>query len=173
LAQLLIKRFEDGVVDGGGEGGHVEDAADRGAAAVDVALTAILAAVAIERSNADERGGLSVAQRAKFRQQSEQSEGADAADALDLLQTLGLCDESGIGLEVSGDGGVERGELFLQQFLARVRQLEQGRQRGVFATIDLVGDEGNQLLPGTDQLGQFGATFGRARVGRRPQAFAV
>ena len=38
----MVEGFEDGIVDTGREGGHGEDFADRGSAAVDMALAAVL-----------------------------------------------------------------------------------------------------------------------------------
>ena len=49
----------------GGEGGHVEDAADGGAAAVDVTLAAELTAVVVERCDADQRRSLGIADAAQ------------------------------------------------------------------------------------------------------------
>ena len=77
----MIEGFQDRIVAHGGECGHVENTTHAGAAAVDVALAAELAAVAVERGDADERGGLRVADAAQFRQQREHGESTDAADA--------------------------------------------------------------------------------------------
>jgi hypothetical protein len=60
-AEALIEGFEDGVVESGGEGGHIEDFSDSGSAAVDVALSAVLAAAAVERRHAGQGGGFGIA----------------------------------------------------------------------------------------------------------------
>ena len=49
-----VKRLENRVIAGGDERGHVESGADLGTTAADVAAAAVLAAVAIEGSDAGE-----------------------------------------------------------------------------------------------------------------------
>ena len=71
-----------------GQSGHVEDAAEGGAAAVDVALTAVLSAVAVHGCDTGESGGLAVTQGAEFRHESDDGECGDAADSGDLLEAL-------------------------------------------------------------------------------------
>lgn len=55
-AQLLVKTAQDGVMADGGEGGHVEGAAESGAAAGDVALAFARTAVVIVGGDAHEGG---------------------------------------------------------------------------------------------------------------------
>ena len=56
LSEALIKFGENGVVLRGGDGSHVQYAANLGAAAADVARTGVLAAIFWIRSDADQSG---------------------------------------------------------------------------------------------------------------------
>ena len=73
---------DDGVVGGCGVCGHVEAAADFGAAAEDAAFAIGLAAVAIEGSDAGEGDELIATEGGDLRQVSEDRPGGDLADAL-------------------------------------------------------------------------------------------
>ena len=82
----------------------IEGAADTLPAALDTALSAILAAVAVERREPGQAGGFAAAEAAEFGHEDEQSEGGaptDAGDALDQRQAAGQvalgCD--GLGQE--------------------------------------------------------------------------
>jgi ribosomal protein L18 len=61
--EALIEGFENRIVDTGGWRRHIEDSSDGGSAAADVALSALLAAVVFERSDAGQSRGFGVAQR--------------------------------------------------------------------------------------------------------------
>jgi hypothetical protein len=56
--ETVVEGLERWIEAGGGDRGHVEGAADMGASALDVAGAAALAAVAGDRGEADEHGGL-------------------------------------------------------------------------------------------------------------------
>lgn len=149
----------------GGERGHVEHTAHRGPAAVDVALAAELAAVVVERSNADERGGLRIAEAAEFRHQGEHGERGDAAHAINLLQALGAGFDLRTGGQMLVDQRVELRELLLQLLLPLAGELHHHGQAGVFAAVDLVGDEGDEILARAHQLGELGLAFGGNSAG--------
>ena len=74
VAQAKIKRLQDRVVPSGDERGQIEHAAHGDPPAVDVALPAALAAVAVERCDADERRRLRVADAAQFGHERERRE---------------------------------------------------------------------------------------------------
>ena len=100
---------------GGDKGSHVEGLTDQSAAAVDVALAAQEAAIAIKGSEARQRGGLVLGQAAEFGQGGEQSSGGSGAHALDLGQS----GEFGAQARAVGDDtsqiGVERGDLAIAE----------------------------------------------------------
>jgi hypothetical protein len=60
IKETEVERFQDRIVAGGDERGHVEDRADLRAASEDVALTAELTAVVVKGSNAGKGGGLDI-----------------------------------------------------------------------------------------------------------------
>ena len=64
--EALVEELDYRVAADGGQGGHVEGAADTGAAAGDMAAAAHFADVAIDRGEADEGGNLAVDERAEF-----------------------------------------------------------------------------------------------------------
>jgi len=77
---------KDAVVPHGTQGSHVENRADLGAPASNVALASILSTIAIERSDSCQRGRLRIGQGAEFGHEGNQGGGAEAANALDLLE---------------------------------------------------------------------------------------
>lgn len=166
-----IEGFEDWVVAGGNQGGHVEDRADLGAPSGDVALAAELAAVAIKGSDAGERGRLGVGEGAELGHESDQGGGGERADALDLAEALDPGEQrwglSDLGLherfEVrdlfaeEGDGfGDEAEEVFVGEGLGEIVVLgDLGEQMGA------VLDQSGQLL-----LGRIGPREGAGRFGQ-------
>ena len=83
--QTLIELFDNWVEARGGQRGHVEHAADAGAAAVDVPRPSLLAAVAIEWRHPNELADLLAIKRAQLRQVGEQGEGNHRTDARHTL----------------------------------------------------------------------------------------
>lgn len=173
MTEAVIERFEDRVVNRCGQSSHVEDATEGGAAAVDVALTAVLSAVAVHGCDAGESSGFVVTQGAEFRHESDDGECGDAADAADLLEALGLGREVGLGGDVGIDQGIEGGELLLEVTLARVGELEECGKARVFAAVDLIGDERDEVLARADEFGELGLARGRSGIRARLEAAAV
>ena len=110
-----VERFEDRVVAGGDEGGHVKDRADVGAAAEDVALTAELTAVVIKGSDAGEGSGLAIGEGAEFGHEGDEGGGGEGTDALDFLEAINLAQESGRSGDLGSDERFELGDLFLEE----------------------------------------------------------
>lgn len=173
LAEVLVEGLEDAVVDGCGESRHVKDPADGGAATMDVALSAVLAAVVVEGSDSREGGGFRVTQGAEFGKQREECEGGDAAYAVDLLESGGLGAKLLAAGEVCIEQGVDFRELPFELFLARMGELDQDGDPGVFPAINLIGDQANEFLSGTHQLGELDLALCRDRVRCRLHAAAV
>ena len=68
IAESLVEGSDHGVEGNGGEGGHVENAADLVAAAFAEAFALLIAALVRERGNTDKRGELFVREQAEFGQ---------------------------------------------------------------------------------------------------------
>ena len=69
--EALVEGFEDGVVADGGGGAHVEDLANVGPPALDMALFTLFSAVLIVGRDADEGGGLGAAELAELGHEGE------------------------------------------------------------------------------------------------------
>src|SRR6478672_3501292 len=81
LAQTAVEGLEHRVVLDGDQASHVERRPDLDAAPLDLALTAISAAVAVHRGEAGESSDLVAVDLAEFRQLGDQSAGDDVANA--------------------------------------------------------------------------------------------
>jgi hypothetical protein len=97
-AEFLEEGFEDGVFADGVEAGEVEETANLGAAAGDMALAAELAAVVVERSQTGELGDGAAVQGAEFGHEAEEAKGAAPVDAGGLVKACGFGEEFGIGV---------------------------------------------------------------------------
>ena len=85
VSEALIKLGENGVMLRGGDGGHIEDVANLGAAAADVASTGVFATVFWIRRDADQSGdnrGIDFAQFWHVGQGGSRDDGADPGDFL-------------------------------------------------------------------------------------------
>jgi hypothetical protein len=106
FAQALVKDAQDGVVADGGEGGHVEDVADRFAPAGNAAGAGIGAAILVVGSDACQGGGFLVTEGAQFGHLGEQGRGGHRTHAGDGLQAVGLGLKRGVGGEQFNKGAV-------------------------------------------------------------------
>ncbi len=70
-----VEGFEDGVVAGGNQRGHVKDGANLGASTGNLAAAAELAAIAVKRSDARERGRLGIGEGTELGHESDQGGG--------------------------------------------------------------------------------------------------
>ena len=73
--EALVEDFEDGVITGGDEGGHVKSVADLRSTTTDEALAAELATIVIEGGDAGEGGGLGVGECSEFGHEGNEGEG--------------------------------------------------------------------------------------------------
>ena len=108
------------------------------AAAGDVALTLELAAVVVERSDAEERGGLAPGEGAQFGTEGQSGGGGEEADPLDLSEPGGLRGERLFLGQSGGEGGLQLGNVAGEQ-------LDAGALEG--------GNEGNAVRGDLDQQG--------------------
>lgn len=136
----MVEGFEDGVVAGGDEGGHVERGADLGSAAADVALTPELTAIVIERSNAGEGGGLGVGEGAEFGHEGDERESGDEADASDFLEASDPGCQCGGEFDLRGDEGLDFCFLFFQRDDGARQNIEKGFVGEGFFEIIVLGD---------------------------------
>ena len=65
-----------------------------------------------------------------------------------FTEAFGLGRKHGIGSDVLVGHATEFGEVVFQLFLPGERELEQRGQAGVLAAVDLLRDDGDQLLAG-------------------------
>src|SRR5678816_4734557 len=89
-AQMLVEAADHRVATHGSDRGHVQRAAHLRAAAPDDASALVLAAVAIERCNADQRSDLPAAERPKLRQQRQHRRASQRAHAWYRLEQIVL-----------------------------------------------------------------------------------
>jgi len=136
----LVEGFEDGVVAGGDEGGHVERGADLGAAAADAALTPELTAVVVEGGDAGEGGGLGVGEGSEFGHEGDEREGGDEADASDFLEASDPGCQCRGEFDFCGDEGLDFGFLFFQGNDGARKNLEKGFVGEGFFEIIVLGD---------------------------------
>ena len=100
-AQLLIKRFDEWVVQGGAECRHVERLARGSPSAPDVPLPAHGSAVRVHRGYARQSSDSSTRQLAQFGQVREQAVRADGSHARDLGQPF----DARLDLDAGGEYG--------------------------------------------------------------------
>ncbi len=110
-----VERSEDRVVAGGDERGHVEDRADLGAAAEDVALPAELTTVVVKWSDTGEGSGLGIGEGAKFGHQRDEGGGGEDPDALNLPEAIDLGQQLGRSSELCLDERFELRDLFPEE----------------------------------------------------------
>lgn len=154
LDEALFEGCHDRVVITGDEGGHVGDVADRLAAAEDAPSAFEGSALAIERSDPDQRGGLAVRQRAEFGHQGEQGVGEDRADPRDRAQQGVPARHRLIAGDGLGDGLVEQEDVGLEAGGVTLVAAPDERLGGVFGVVGAAGEIVAQLAPGGDQLGE-------------------
>ena len=147
--EAKVEGFENRVVARGDQGGHVKNRADLGAAASNMALAAMLAAVTIEGSDSCQCRRLRIGQGAEFGHEGDQGSGSEGADALDLLEPLNLCGE------VGGLGKLVRHErLQLLHLLA-----QKGNGSGYEGEQFFVGESFRQIIVLSDLHEQMRAVF--------------
>src|SRR3954454_13103720 len=108
--EAITEGFESGVVAARTEGGHVEDVADRHAAAVDAAMSSELAAIEVVWGETDEGGNLLAAHAAELGQQGDEGEGEHRADAWHGGQALVAASKIRLGGDHLGEALVEEQE---------------------------------------------------------------
>jgi hypothetical protein len=111
VAEAAIEGLDAGLVANRGKGCHVNCTTDTGAAAGDVPLTAMSAAVMIDRSDSDQGCRLLRADRAKLGQLSQDDGGGEIADAWNATEDFAAASEFRIGIDGQSDGGIDGGEL--------------------------------------------------------------
>ena len=173
-AQAGVEGLKGRMVAGGGEGAEVENAADFGAAAVDVTHAAEGSAVVIARGEAGEAGKARGAALAEFWQEGEEGDGSDEADAGSLLQTGGFGGKGRLGAEVGFDEGFDLFEPLLQGGEVLGKVAPEDFFGGGFAVLLFAPEELGELVAAGDQGGERGDAFGRCGrgVGREERADA-
>jgi len=160
-AEVLIKSFQNRVVTGGGNGGHVESQPDVMAPAGDVSLASKLATIAIEGSQASQGSGLGWRKRSQFGHEDDEGGRSERADALDLLKAVGLAGQDLGVFEFGGDEGFEGLKLFLEEENGFADQGDKGFIAGSFQEIPVLHDQPDELLAMLEEWGQF--LLGRGR----------
>lgn len=97
-AESAIKGCEVGIVSSGTDRRHIQGGSHRGAAAPDMALAAVLAAIAVHRGDADEGGDGAPVERPQFGQLGEKRPRGNRADPRDAAQQILLDSPHGTGL---------------------------------------------------------------------------
>src|SRR5947209_13509680 len=90
LFEAFCEGTQGGVVSAGTERSEVQDTADVAASAGDEAFAALLAAVAVEGSNADQGGDLLAVELAQFGDLGDERHASDRSDAGHALEQLQL-----------------------------------------------------------------------------------
>ena len=164
FTEAFIEDREDGVASAGSERGHIQYPAHGGAAAGDVPLAPVLAAVVVKRSDSSQGGGLVIGDGAELRHESQDGQGTDSTHPGYSLKPLCSGGERSMGSHMGVDQRVELGELSFQLALPSRGEFEQGGQVEVLPPADLFGDQRYQVLPAFDQLGKVVFTIGRHRI---------
>ena len=112
--ETIVKDFEDGIISGCTEGGHVKDVADRHAATVDAAMSFEPATIEVVGRKADESSDLFAAHLAEFGQQRDEGEGKDRAYAPHRGQQVVTPREIGIAGDDLGHTFVEQKDVGLE-----------------------------------------------------------
>ena len=118
-AQLLVESTEKGIGTDGTEGGHVDGTTQAVAAAGDVALTLELTAIVVERSDAEERGGLAAGEGAQFGTEGQSGGGREETYPFDLSEPSGLRGERLFLSQSGGESGLQLGNVAGEQRDAR------------------------------------------------------
>jgi hypothetical protein len=144
-AKAEIEGGDDRVVSGSDESRHVESGANVDPAAVDVALTTEEAAIAIEGSQASQRGGLIFGEGAEFWKAGDEGDGGSRPHAFDLGESRDFGVESRAGSDDPSQSGIDEFELLVEG--AKQRAMEGQKQRICAAQpITFGGAHGNELL---------------------------
>lgn len=146
-AELLVEGSQDGVAASGGEGGHVEGAADGGTSAADVALAATGSAVVVEGRQAGEGRDLAAIEPSEFGQLGQQAHGGGLAHAFDLAEGFEALAEAAVPVDELIESLLKSGDLSLQHLDELV---DAGEQTGVEQLVTLGALE-------AEQLGELGA----------------
>ena len=165
-AQAGVEGLKGGMVAGGGEGAEVENAADFGAAAVDVTHAAEGSAVVIARSQAGQAGKARGAALAEFGQEGEEGDGSDEADPGSLLQPGGFGGKGRLGVEVGFDEGFDLFEPLLQGGEALREIAQEDFLGGGFAVLLFAPEELGELVAAGHEGGEHGDPLGRDGRGR-------
>ena len=160
LSEPLSEGFDDGVATFGGQGSHVEDAADGLTSAGDGAFTLEGAAISIEGSQADESRDLLAVQLAKFGDIGDDGGGGDAPQAGHRLDELSFVAPVIVGLDDGFDGLFDVADLGFQGVEHGLDALPGGLSSGDMPAIGLLGAKVDELPPAGDKLLDFGLFFG-------------
>jgi hypothetical protein len=153
-AELLVKSFEDGIFADGREAGEIEEAADWGAASPDVALTAPLATVAIQRRKASELGDGTASEGTEFRHEAEQAERGAPVDPRRLIQASRLRLERGRRVAQGEQLRFELGDLAVIKPQDPVALAQEPRLIELMATGFFYGALGDEMLALSEQTFQ-------------------
>jgi hypothetical protein len=170
-AEAVAEGLDDGVVPCGGEGGHVQGAADVGASAADGTRAVSAAGVVGEGCHADQGADASVVGRAQLAELGDEGGGQDGPDAGGGLQEGGLGPEVTVGLDQLGDLAFQGADLCVEGAEDGVEGLASGLAGGGAAAVAVGRAAGDQLSAAGDrgvELGVVGgAAFGEAVVGEQ------
>jgi len=149
--QSLVKVFDDGIVLGGGNGGHVEDGSDIAPAGVDGAFSGVSSGVAVEGRHADERADLPSPDAAQFDEAGQEGGAEDRADTRRRAQEFVDPVHIVIGFDQLLDLLIEQADLLVQGFEDGVDALERGGAGGGVALVELRNPQLAELLAAGDQ----------------------
>ena len=179
--QPRVKRLQHRITARSNQGGHIKHRANLGAAAPNRAPAAQLAAIVIERCDADQRGDFAAAEGAQFRQVGEQGSHRDTADRRYAAEQPGLFGPQGRLPDRLLQGAIELGQLFAQPAdvggnatvkpcCSAALPIALGREH--FNNLPALGDQGHQFAalgvgqgPGV-RLDQFGEMRQDTRIDR-------
>ena len=152
--ELLIEGLEDGVVADSGSGGVEEHLSHARAAMADAGLGFRLAAFAVLRSEADERGDLFARETAEFGKVGEEGGGGYRSDAFEALQQGGAA--GGVSIIRNGglDGGFDGFQVADESLDGDAQAMPNGRDLGAIETAALGMQAADELTPPGGELAQ-------------------
>ena len=153
--QALGERSDDRIATSCCQGGHVQDAADRGSAAPDGAFALKASTVSIERCQADQRGDFLSVEKTEFREFRQQRCDGDRSDTGSRLDDRALVFPFVIGFEQREDLLFNAFDLFVQQIDDLLHAFADGFGCERFPPAFLGGSQVDELTSACDELGEF------------------
>src|SRR5260221_5338694 len=154
--ESLSEGADDRVAAFGGEGGHVQGAADRGTSAPDGALTPKGSAVMVEGSQPDQRANLLTVESSEFRKVRQEGHGDRGADAGCTLQDFSLVAPVVVRFEEGEDAFLDSQDVLVEAINHALNALADVPRGARFEPVGLSSPQIDQLPTANDELLEFG-----------------